>query len=93
MPFKNILESTRLIAITLVTTMTETHLPSALKNFEDKLDQLVDKYIDVKNENTSLKIKRETLAQEKAQLLEKTTQARTRVEAMITRLKAMEHGS
>jgi cell division protein ZapB len=84
---------TRLIAITLATTMTETHLPSALKNFEDKLDQLVDKYIDVKNENTSLKIKQETLAQEKAQLLEKTTQARTRVEAMITRLKAMEHGS
>ncbi|MDD5266359.1 MAG: TIGR02449 family protein [Methylococcales bacterium] len=73
--------------------MTETHLPSALKNFEDKLDQLIDKYIDVKNENTSLKIKQETLAQEKAQLLEKTTQARTRVEAMITRLKAMEHGS
>lgn len=73
--------------------MTETHLPSALKNFEDKLDQLVDKYIDVKNENTSLKIKQETLAQEKAQLLDKATQARTRVEAMITRLKAMEHGS
>jgi cell division protein ZapB len=73
--------------------MTETHLPSALKNFEDQLDQLVDKYIDVKNENTSLKIKQETLAQEKAQLLEKTTLARTRVEAMITRLKAMEHGS
>jgi cell division protein ZapB len=73
--------------------MTETHLPSALKNFEDQLDQLVEKYIDVKNENTSLKIKQETLAQEKAQLLEKTTLARTRVEAMITRLKAMEHGS
>jgi cell division protein ZapB len=73
--------------------MTETHLPSALKNFEDQLDQLVEKYIDLKNENTSLKIKQETLAQEKAQLLEKTTLARTRVEAMITRLKAMEHGS
>ena len=93
LPFKNILESTRLIAITLATTMTETQLPSAFKNFEDKLDQLVDKYIDVKNENTSLKTKQETLAQEKAQLLEKTTQARNRVEAMITRLKAMEHGS
>ena len=73
--------------------MTETQLPPAFKNFEAKLDQLVDKYIDVKNENTSLKIKQETLAQEKAQLLEKTTEARTRVEAMITRLKAMEHGS
>ena len=73
--------------------MTETQLPSALKNFEDQLDQLVEKYIDVKNENTSLKIRQETLAQEKAQFLEKTSQARTRVEAMITRLKAMEHGS
>lgn len=78
---------------TLVTTMTETHLPLELKDFEDKLDQLIDKYHTMKNENSSLKIKQETLVQEKAQLLEKTTLARTRVEAMITRLKAMEHGS
>jgi len=77
----------------LVTIMTETHLPLELKDFEDKLDQLIDKYQYVKSENSSLKIKQETLVQEKAQLLEKTTLARTRVEAMITRLKAMEHGS
>ncbi|MFA5921587.1 MAG: TIGR02449 family protein [Methylococcaceae bacterium] len=73
--------------------MTEIHLPLELKNFEDKLDQLIDRYHTVKNENSSLKIKQETLVQEKAQLLEKTNLARTRVEAMITRLKAMEHGS
>lgn len=73
--------------------MTESHLPLELKTFENKLDQLFNKYTDVKNENSSLKIKQETLAQEKAQLLEKTTLARTRVEAMITRLKAMEHSS
>ncbi|MEI6267333.1 MAG: TIGR02449 family protein [Methylococcaceae bacterium] len=73
--------------------MTESHLPLELKTFENKLDQLFNKYTDVKNENNSLKIKQETLAQEKAQLLEKTTLARTRVEAMITRLKAMEHSS
>ena len=73
--------------------MTETQIPSALNNFEDKLDQLVDKYIAIKNENASLKIRQETLTQEKAQFLEKTSQVRTRVEAMITRLKAMEHGS
>ncbi|MEI6068836.1 MAG: TIGR02449 family protein [Methylococcaceae bacterium] len=73
--------------------MTESHLPLALNTFENKLDQLINKYTDVKNENNSLKIKQETLAQEKAQLLEKTTLARTRVEAMITRLKAMEHSS
>ncbi len=73
--------------------MTESHLPLEFKTLENKLDQLVKKYTDVKNENSSLKIKQETLAQEKAQLLEKTTLARTRVEAMITRLKAMEHSS
>ena len=70
--------------------MTETHLPLELKAFEDKLDQLIDKYHDVKSENSSLKRKQETLTREKAQLLEKTMLARTRVEAMITRLKAME---
>jgi cell division protein ZapB len=73
--------------------MTETHLPLELKDFEDKLDQFIDKYHTMKNENSSLKIKQEALTQEKAQLLEKTTLARTRVEAMIIRLKAMEHGS
>ena len=73
--------------------MTETHLPIELKDFEEKLDQLIGKYHDMKNENTSLKLQQETLVQEKAQLLEQTTLARTRVEALITRLKAMEHGS
>lgn len=76
-----------------VTTMTETNVPNELKNLEDKLDQLIERYRIVKNENNSLKIEHETLVQEKAQLLEKSILARTRVEAMITRLKAMEHGS
>jgi cell division protein ZapB len=73
--------------------MTETHLPLKLKDFEDKLDKFIDKYRAMKNENSSLKVEQETWVQEKAQLLEKTSLARTRVEAMITRLKAMEHGS
>ena len=73
--------------------MTETNPTIELKDFEDKLDQLIGKYHSLKNENSSLKIKQETLTQEKSQLLEKTNLARTRVEALITRLKAMEHGS
>jgi cell division protein ZapB len=79
----------------LVTTMThsENHQPLELKELEDKLDQLIIQYNSVKNENSSLKIKQESLVREKAKLLEKTTLARTRVEAMITRLKSMEHGS
>jgi cell division protein ZapB len=64
-----------------------------LKDLEDKLDKLIEQYHDVKNENNSLKTKQDALVREKAKLLEKTTLARTRVEAMITRLKAMEHGS
>jgi len=79
----------------LVTNMThsENNQPLELKALEDKLDQLIYQYNSVKNENNSLKIKQESLVREKAKLLEKTTLARTRVEAMITRLKSMEHGS
>lgn len=73
--------------------MTETHQPLELKDLEGKLDQLIEQYRFVKIENNSLKSKQETLVREKARLLEKTNLARTRVEAMITRLKAMERGS
>ncbi|WP_031433919.1 TIGR02449 family protein [Methylomarinum vadi] len=64
-----------------------------LQELEAKLDALLAQYNLLKNENSSLKVKQEALVKEKAKLLEKTTLARTRVEAMITRLKAMEHGS
>ncbi|MCX7066235.1 MAG: TIGR02449 family protein [Methylococcales bacterium] len=73
--------------------MTQKYKSLELKDLEDKLDQLIAQYQSVKNENTSLKTKQEVLVMEKAKLLEKTTQARTRVEAMITRLKEMEQGS
>lgn len=73
--------------------MTETHQPFELKDLEGKLDQLIEQYHCVKIENNSLKTKQEALVREKAKLLEKTNLARTRVEAMITRLKAMERGA
>ncbi|MFZ2311341.1 MAG: TIGR02449 family protein [Methylobacter sp.] len=73
--------------------MTQTDQSLELKDLEDKLDQLIEQYTAVKNENNSLKTKQDALVREKAKLLEKTTLARTRVEAMITRLKAMEHGT
>jgi cell division protein ZapB len=79
----------------LVTTMTQSEIdqPLELHELEDKLNKLIAQYNSVKNENNSLKVKQEALVREKAKLLEKTTLARTRVEAMITRLKSMEHGS
>jgi len=73
--------------------MTQKDQSLELKDLEDKLDQLIEQYTAVKNENNSLKTKQDALVREKAKLLEKTTLARTRVEAMIIRLKAMEHGT
>jgi len=64
-----------------------------IKELEDKLDELIQLYGAVQNENTTLKVKQDELVREKAKLVEKTNLARTRVEAMISRLKTMEHGS
>lgn len=64
-----------------------------LKDLEDKLDQFIEQFNCVKDENITLRDKQEALVQEKASLIEKTNLARTRVEAMITRLKSMEQGS
>lgn len=60
---------------------------------ENKLEELIQRYNSVQNENTTLKVKQGELVKEKARLLEKTNMARTRVEAMISRLKTMEHGT
>ncbi|WP_087143372.1 TIGR02449 family protein [Crenothrix polyspora] len=73
--------------------MTQTEYILELKNLENKLDQLIEQYTAVKNENNSLKSKQEMLVKEKDSLLEKTNLAKLRVEAMINRLKAMEYGS
>ena len=66
---------------------------SELAALEAKLDALITQFNAIKNENRSLKVKQDALVKEKAKLLEKTTLAKARVEAMITRLKAMEHDS
>ncbi len=70
----------------------EKYSSTELKDLEEKLDKLIEKYESTEKENTTLKTKQDELVKEKAKLLEKTTIARTRVEAMITRLKSMEHG-
>jgi cell division protein ZapB len=60
---------------------------------ERQLDELLKRYHLLRTENESLKVKQESLVKEKAKLLAKTTLAKTKVEAMITRLKSMEEGS
>ncbi len=61
-----------------------------IKDLEEKLEELIQRYTAVQSENTTLKTKQDSLVKEKAKLVEKTNLARTRVEAMISRLKNME---
>lgn len=64
-----------------------------LKKLEVRVEELIRACAQLKNENSSLKSQQEGLMAERASLIEKTELARTRVEAMISRLKAMESGS
>ena len=70
--------------------MTEKYLTPEYKDLEDRLDQLIDKYLDVKRDNARLKIKHDTLTQEKEALLEKTSLVQARLDTMINRLQALE---
>jgi uncharacterized protein (TIGR02449 family) len=70
--------------------MTEKYITPEYKELEDRLDQLIDKYLDVKRDNARLKIKHDTLTQEKEALLEKTSLVQARLDTMINRLQALE---
>ena len=63
---------------------------SDLKMLERRVDELIQRLNAVKSENISLRESQSALIVERARLIEKTEVARGRVEAMITRLKAME---
>ena len=64
-----------------------------LKRLEKRLDELVLICKQLQEENESLRVRQESLTAERAALLQKNEQVRGRVEAMITRLKAMEQAS
>ena len=70
-----------------------TNQSQEIEALEEKVDLLIQQYTLLNNENHSLKTKQQELVREKAKLIEKSDLARTRVEAMITRLKSMEHGT
>jgi cell division protein ZapB len=63
-----------------------------LNDLERSLDQLIAQYTAVQAENRMLTDKQDELLKEKANLIEKTNLARTRINDMIARLKAMEQG-
>ena len=62
-----------------------------LKKLEARIDDLIRTCDHLKEENQSLREHQQSLTTERSKLIEKTELARTRVEAMITRLKSMEN--
>ncbi len=74
-------------------TNNKTYSESDLQKLENQIDALIDTVGQLKKENTSLRHQQDNLMSERSQLIEKTELARTRVEAMITRLRSLELGS
>ena len=64
-----------------------------LERLEKRLDELVIICGQLKEENRSLRQRQDALTAERASLLQKSEQVRARVEAMVGRLKAMEHNA
>jgi len=60
------------------------------KHLDESVNTLLNTIKNLKQENTQLRSQQEFLQVERSRLMEKTETARTRVEAIINRLKAME---
>lgn len=61
-----------------------------LENLESKIDELIKLCTELNQENKSLKAKNDLWRGERAQLMKKNEVARSKVENMITRLRALE---
>jgi cell division protein ZapB len=72
---------------------TATGTDQELQLFEGRIDELVTLMTQLREENRALRQRLDGLTSERATLLQKNEQVRARVEAMIGRLKAMEHGA
>lgn len=64
-----------------------------LQDLEARVDELIRTLARLREENRALRAQQGHLVAERAALIEKSELARSRVEAMIARLKAMEVGS
>jgi len=75
------------------------HIPASalpedhLARLERQVAELISLCQRLREENRSLRAQQDHLVGERARLIEHNELARTRVEAMVSRLKAMEHGS
>lgn len=64
-----------------------------LRSLEARVDELIRTCDHLRDENRALRQQQSQLVSERADLIEKSELARSRVEAMIARLKAMEIGT
>lgn len=64
-----------------------------LQSLETQIDDLIQACESLKQENRALRKQQTNMTTERAALIERSELARTRVESMIARLKAMEIGS
>lgn len=71
------------------TVSTDTELQTELNLLDEKVDALLRLCRSLQQTNQELTEKNEQLARERAQLVEKAAIARNRVEAMVTRLRAL----
>ena len=72
---------------------TKSQLDLELGKLSKRIEELVATLEHLKEENRALRQRHESLSTERASLLHKNEQVRTRVEAMIGRLKTLEHGA
>jgi cell division protein ZapB len=70
-----------------------TQLDLELVRLRRRIEELLATVEALQEENRALRQRHESLASERASLLQKNEQVRTRVEAMIGRLKTLEHGA
>ena len=80
----------QIIVVTMSQKEQATTVEVDLKALEIRVEELIKACDFLKEENKSLKVNQETLVAEKSALMEKTELARTRIEAMISRLKALD---
>ena len=71
----------------------KSQLDLELTRLARRLEELVATVDQLREENRALRQRHESLATERASLLQKNEQVRARVEAMIGRLKTLEHGA
>ena len=77
----------------MTTPTTKNQLDLELVRLEKRIEELLGGMDQLKEENRALRQRHEMLATERATLLNRNEQVRTRVEAMIGRLKTLEHSA